>query len=206
MTYKIIKRGGPSLPPQVDEQMRTERMLALGVLPLYKKLLKLGNTPAFAEMLAARTPPGEAGTDRAYWEGRLTEHDSSVGRMILQTAKDAGVSTQGKHYVSGLARHGLGPADPEAWVSGYGDILTIAKKRKHMNVTRNGKLVHQGVPKPEQPDCLLNPRLVKEMIQKELRENPDLRAKKPSELAEMVTDKYGAKATDLKVKVKRKKK
>ena len=46
--------------------------------------------------------------------------------MYEQEAKDAGVNTKGKIYLGGLARY---PGDPEAWVSGRGDVQRICETR-----------------------------------------------------------------------------
>ena len=51
---------------------------------------------------------------------------SLIGDHFEAMAKQAGVTTRGKQYMSGLARY---PGDPQAWVSDRNDIVRVAKKR-----------------------------------------------------------------------------
>lgn len=157
----------------------------------YQELLALGNSPRLAHMLAFRQSPAEKGTDRAFWEGRLvSEYDSPNGKMTLDMAKKAGVNTHGRIYVSGLARAGLGPRDPEAWVSGTGDIKDAARKR---NLTVEGAVNHTAHDVPPEKPVKLARRVVKELVQQRATHDPDFARKPKREQAEIIIDRHGSK-------------
>jgi hypothetical protein len=82
-----------------------------------------------AEMLEAGQPPMSL-TDREFLEGHANgsqfDGQEFVGDYYKGIAAKAGVDVKGKVYLSGLAAF---PGDPEAWVSGRGDLARVAEKR-----------------------------------------------------------------------------
>lgn len=101
-----------------------------GVQAHYARCRQQGTSHALAEMFALGQPP-MSNTDREFLEGRGGCYDQfpgqhGIGEMYRRKAEAAGVSPQGKVYVSGLARF---PGDPEAWVSGRGDAQRLCEQR-----------------------------------------------------------------------------
>lgn len=95
------------------------------VQAFYIRMRINGESHTMAEMLALRKFPGVQGTDSTFMAG--THHqDTPLDQVRHQYAQQAGVDTNGKRYLSGLARF---PNDPEAWVSGRGDVLRICRER-----------------------------------------------------------------------------
>lgn len=131
-----------------------------------------------AELLAARQAPKAHGTEQSFTGNRSQyEYEDNVGKLVIEQAHEAGISTQGKHYVGGIA-DGRGPADPEAWVSDSSDVLRVAKKR---GFTVKGAVNY----KPPKPDPLPKSRR---------RLAPDLVLGKMRQLAEKDPD-YAARIT-----------
>lgn len=158
---------------------------------LYAKLLSQGYGPRWAEMCALQKPPGVKGTDRSFMFGRmnnqqLDEMPVDHAQNIVTLAKRAGINVSGKYYAGGLA-DGRGPADPEAWVSGSDDIKRVAMKR---NLSVSGAVEHKGIPMERPKSKPLSDRLTKELMQRERKTNPTMKA---GELREMVVAKYGRK-------------
>lgn len=125
------------------------------------------------------------------------EYDDNVGKLTLQAAKAAGISTHGKHYVSGLADK-RGPRDPEAWVSDSSDVLRVAKKR---GLRLRGSVNYeppQVEPKPKKRRRLA-PDLVREKVKQAIEKNPDLKHKLKTrkgreDIEGAIIDKHGAPA------------
>jgi hypothetical protein len=84
-----------------------------------------GESHNMALMLATNSFPGVRGTDSVFMAGSHCQ-DSPLDRMREEAAKAQGVDTNGKRYISGLARFSN---DPEAWVSGLGDVKRICEER-----------------------------------------------------------------------------
>lgn len=80
-------------------------------------------------MLRDQCPPSSR-TDREFLmgseNGRQFQGQEATGEAYKKVAESAGVSVTGKKYLSQLARY---PGDPEAWVSGRGDVQRICEKR-----------------------------------------------------------------------------
>lgn len=79
-----------------------------------------------AEMLALGQPP-MSNSDREFLAGRGGCYEQFKGQpgpasYYAHIAKQAGLNTTGKLYLSSLARF---PGDPEAWVSGRGDVHRV---------------------------------------------------------------------------------
>ena len=97
-------------------------------LAFYEKLIKEGNNPGFAAMLALQQPAGSKGTERAFLEGM---HNWAGGmnpenrKLLFESAHNAGVKTQGKKYIGGLGK----PTDQDAWISTMDDVKAVCKKK-----------------------------------------------------------------------------
>ena len=154
----------------------------------YCKMLDDGQTPRFAAMCALQQAPGTSGSDRAVMEDRLNgewldKMPKKQARVILQAAKEAGISPSGKYYMSGLADK-RGPSDPSAWIDSASDILRVAKER---NLHVNGIVNHEAHEVPPPESKALSNRLVKELSAKEKAYHPKASA---GELKEIVISKY----------------
>lgn len=142
----------------------------------YERMVADGQTERFAAMCALRQPPGTRGTDRAFMEGRYAQQwlesapRPQADRMIRE-ARAAGINTTGRFYMGGLADK-RGHLDPEAWVDSTGDVLRVAKKR---DLEVHG-IVDYVPPQKDPPEEVeINPRILREHVRKEMRENPKLR-------------------------------
>lgn len=146
---------------------------------LYGQAIANGCTPRLADMLASRSFPGTKGTDRAFLQGRPTdgaqfEHVPLVGRHHLALAERAGVSVTGKVYNGTLARF---PGDPEAWVSGLGDVRRVCESR---GWAAEGAIT---VKAPSDVEPVATPYrvaddLVERYVEDAIDENPDLAPKR----------------------------
>lgn len=147
----------------------------------YQKMVKAGQSEAFAVMCALQQPPGTKGLDRSFFEGRqdgnwMDELPKRQARWMLKAAKESGVNVSGKYYVGGIADR-RGASDPEAWVSSLDDIKRVAKKR---NINLSGAVEYQGF--EEAPLSRgLNPKIAKELARKEVAQNPGLSMKEALE-------------------------
>jgi hypothetical protein len=96
----------------------------------YIALRAEGLSHNLAEMFALQAPPQIAGTDAIFLQGHdrgnQWEGQEYVGDMYKAEARAAGVDVTGKVYLGGLARY---PGDPEAWVSGRGDVKRVCEQR-----------------------------------------------------------------------------
>ena len=99
------------------------------VQAFYEDMRRKGQSHSMADMLAHRRAPGLM-TDSVFLEGhcngRQFQDSPMIGDFYRKKALEAGVNPHGKVYLSGLASH---PGDPEAWVSGRGDVKRICEKR-----------------------------------------------------------------------------
>lgn len=91
----------------------------------YDSMIESGESPRLAEMLALRVFPGVHGTDSSFMSGTHAL-DGPYEQYRHASAAAAGVDTNGKRYISGLARF---PNDPTAWVSSRADVLRICSDR-----------------------------------------------------------------------------
>lgn len=95
----------------------------------YEECLANGCSPKLAEMFALAAPPG-ANTDREFLlgteNGRQFADNPEAGDRLRRVAEAHGQDVTGKKYVAGLARF---PGDPEAWVSGKGDVERVLDAR-----------------------------------------------------------------------------
>lgn len=95
----------------------------------YEDCRRAGTAHGLAEMFALGQPP-MSNSDREFLEatenGRQFQGNEFAGNFYRQEAAKAGVNTTGKVYKAGLAAF---PGDPEAWVSGRGDVQRLVEKR-----------------------------------------------------------------------------
>jgi hypothetical protein len=97
----------------------------------YERMRHSGESHSMAEMLACRAFPALRGTDSVFLRGKPLgggqfAGDGIVAKAYAEEAAKAGVSTAGRYYMGKLARF---PGDPEAWVSGTGDVKRICEQR-----------------------------------------------------------------------------
>lgn len=102
---------------------------------VYRGMRKAGQSPALAHMLACQSAPTMGLTsDRQF----NSSYRRTMSRMaprnrdaIVAQARKAGISTDGKYYVSGLGRYD----DPLAWCSTADDVKAACRKK---NLTADG--------------------------------------------------------------------
>lgn len=95
----------------------------------YEEMIAAGESHMMAEMLAFQAAPGLNTDDtflRGHCNGNQFAKQPHVGDFYKKKAEAAGVDTTGKVYLSSLAQES---GDPEAWVSGRGDVKRICAER-----------------------------------------------------------------------------
>jgi len=163
---------------------------------VYQRLREKGNSIPLAHMLASRRGPFMKNSNDTF---NASQHASMTREMteehrdsIVAIAQKAGISTHGKTYFGQLGTYD----DPMAWVSNADDCIA---KLKHKGADADGLLHVRGKRKDKEPPktVRLAPKLVKEMMRRELTVDPKLREKyqkgkiKKSALKERVIEKYG---------------
>lgn len=131
-----------------------------GVQAHYERCRANGCSPALAEMLAFRQPPG-AKDDTTFVRGVSTPYglpDNPVGRKLAAKLRKAGADPSGL-YLSGLAKSTGGVVDPEAVVRSRDDIKRVCRKRGWgcegtVNVSLNRDNLDPGKPIGLAPDIL----------------------------------------------------
>jgi hypothetical protein len=151
----------------------------------YKRALPYGER--WATMCALQVAPGTKGSDRAFMEGRMNNQqldDMPVqsAQWMVKEAKEAGINISGKYYCGGLADK-RGWKDPEAWVSSNDDIMRVAQSRR-MAVA--GTVNYDPGPAAPQRK-LINEKIVKREVAKELRKNPGAKA---ADVRERILEKH----------------
>lgn len=189
----------------VMEGIYREDCQAAGVGAQYEKLLKAGNNPGFAAMLALRSPPAFNGSERAILEGDVRNHGLShlpefMQKQKVLQAKRAGINITGKVYKGTLADQ-RGGADPDAWVGGVDDVIA-ACKRKGKNLMLGGRPAVQHPELPPKPDCPLSNEAIRDLVPEFLRDTPDFKGD-TNDLKAAITEKHGAPATKRTPKPKR---
>ncbi len=102
---------------QVSEDLETQYRYALMRLE--------GQSHRMADMLAHRAFPAIRGTDSEFMKGSHIQ-EGPLAAYRHRMANSMGVDTNGKRYISGLARY---PGDPEAWVSSTSDVRRVCANR-----------------------------------------------------------------------------
>lgn len=144
----------------------------------YERIDATENPENIRGICESRQTPGAKGDlDRHYWQDRMlsmgfSKNDPTMP-VILAQAKAAGIETAGKIYVGGLARPGMGGADPMAWVADVSDLRTSAKlQRKNLAGSTTVKSFDPD-DTPDDKPVPLAPDLLEEMMRMELAKNPD---------------------------------
>lgn len=139
----------------------------------YARMIRDGQSEAFALMCSLQQPPGTRGTDRALMEGRMDGSwlnglpKRQADRMIRE-AKQAGISTSGKFYMSGLA-DSRGHCDPRAWVDSTADVMRVAEER---NYEVNGVVNRKAREVAPAPAKEISDSLLSEAVAEERKKNP----------------------------------
>lgn len=166
------------------------------VQAFYRSLIGKGNSPQFALMLATRSAPRMKGGDRIFCEGQRQkmEQMSPLNRnKIEEVARRAGISIAGKYYVGGLGK----PSDPDAWVSTIDDVVSVCKKKGHLNCEGAANVKASRPAEPPKPVALA-PQHVKEFRKQYVQSDPKLaeqirkQPKKLKELDEQIVATHGS--------------
>lgn len=185
----------------MNEELTTipEEVIQRGreAVALYVQIINAGETERWATMCALKSPPGSRNTDRAFCEGQRRKMDDmhpKTRKRLVEVAKQAGIQTDGKFYMSGLGGH----TNPAAWVSSAEDVITSCKvQNKGVEGVLNFR-PPRTIEKPP-PDVPLAEHLVQEFAAKELKADPALaekvrkNPKAKGALREKVIAKYGRK-------------
>lgn len=138
-----------------------------------------GTDHKLAEMFALRLPP-MSNTDREFLEGHCNgnqfEKTPYLGDWYAAEARASGVDITGKVYISGLANR---PGDPEAWVSGRGDLERVVRERGWAcQGSSNIKAVEREAP----ADTDVAHDIVESRMRERVEKDPGLATKKTEDL------------------------
>lgn len=165
----------------------------------YRKCLKNGCSPKFAEMLALRTAP-RGMTDDVFLAGRGTLNSQirdkkSLGKVV-HAARKAGYNPKPTDYYDpGVARF---PGDPEAFFnhgSGRGKLKGVLERRgveSDGSVNAVSTKRREPLSDPKKPVHRLHPRLVQRHLRRMIRQNPDLARKDKAEIKHEIIQKHGS--------------
>ena len=136
----------------------------------YEQMLRAGQSPNIAEMLATRTPPIDKG-DRTFLAG-LDPIPTHEAARLKRLADRQGVNVNGRVYLRALAnrqavkRYGH---DPKAWIGSRADVEAVARERKlYVEGAVNVDYLGVDAPPPEKiPDALDMKLIEKETSQHE---------------------------------------
>lgn len=163
------KTNNPALSPTQLASIEHEARTA-GVLRQYKALLRKGESPRMALLLAMQKFPGLKGTDSIFCKlehERVKEIGDEEMTKIVKIAKQAGINTHGKTYNGQLG----GYTDPMAWISDTHDVRVSAKEK---GLSIRGQVNVENAPKPR-PKKKLSERLIRETTQSYLEKDPALK-------------------------------
>lgn len=121
MREELYDKNGRGFPQVFDDRQTQSE---------YERLRASGESHNMAELIASRDFPGMM-TDNVFLEGRHNEFAGgpmaeAIGKEYKRVAEKHGQTTEGKVYMSGLAKF---PGDPEAWVAGRSDVRKVLAKR-----------------------------------------------------------------------------
>ena len=167
--------------------MKTLKIRSASPQEIYDSALRNGCTPKLAEMLGLRSGPAIMTDAVAFGNRHYRLKDPFQGlppRMVNKIKaqlKKAGVNVLGKKYISGLARKGLGMADPEAWVEPErGAVRKVLEKRGWSTLGDGGMVTVKPAPVDVETTPVsakkyrCDKRLVVEDIQRQVEKNPAL--------------------------------
>lgn len=163
----------------------------------YERLRTQGESHAIADLLAHRQFCGVHGTEQSITHGWGNDPVPGVAdvvkRRTLALARQAGIATGGKTYISTIADH-RGPMDPAAWANGpvHDHVRAVCKAR---NLTCHAKAArHIGHVEPAKEVPLAEDIIERRMVEAAT-ENPrrtkNLRRLR-EEVIEQHTPKWGA--------------
>jgi hypothetical protein len=117
-----------------------------------------GQSHQIAEVLALRKFPGCHGTSATFMQGTHCQ-DSPLDAARYAAAAAQGVDTNGRRYISGMARF---PNDPEAWISGCDDVVRLCRDR---NWNCYGAVQHEATePTEPAPEVAIAPEIVNQHV------------------------------------------
>jgi hypothetical protein len=136
----------------------------------YETMRLSGQSHKMAEMLAVRKFPGVR-TDSVFNDGRFSgsslEKCPAHMKWLRDQAEAAGVSVNGKYYLSGLADF---PGDPTAWVGDRGDVLRVCEA-KGLTI-REGMIDYQAPEVEPMPDVAIGDDIIEREVDRTMAENP----------------------------------
>lgn len=161
---------------------------------IYDEAISNGCSPLLAEMLAHRKAPG-ANTDREFFRGQRQLCDQFTPielENLVATARSHGYNPSPNDvYLGQLARF---PGDPEGFVSPSGGRHQIQKTLEQRGWGCTGAVrttLRDTEPLDTTPG--LAPDIVENLVDQQVKENPDLAHKPRQALREEVIDKHGPK-------------
>lgn len=143
-------------------------------LGCYLHYRESGVDHSLAAMQACRRGPHMKGSDRAFMEGQRRKMEGSsddLMRDMVKMAKGAGIKTQGRFYMAGLADR-RGYRDPGAWVSSIDDVKRVCRER---NYECRGIVEHRADERPPAPKKAIAEDIVTELAAKALGSDTELR-------------------------------
>lgn len=142
-----------------------------------------------AEMLAFQAPP-QSKTDREFLRGHCNgnqfEDTPWIGEAYKHLAQEAGVDPTGKVYLGQLARF---PGDPEAWITGRGDVQRLCEERGWQC---SGAVNVKASPLEASPEVPIAEDIVSDMVERRLEkmDQGDLQKVDLGELRHEVAEKH----------------
>lgn len=181
--------------PESELKRFEDECAAAGVLDDYFAMIREGEYPRGAHMLALQSPPRTKNTDRTFCEGqqqKMERMGPGNRRKMQALAKKAGINTDGKYYIGGPFKY----SDPRAWVTSQQDAIEAIKSIKGSSTgTVNCDYTEkQRDPAKKVP---LAPDIVRRFVRKRLKADPALAEKcrknhkKLREVQEAVVSKHG---------------
>lgn len=147
--------------------------------------------PAKLEAMLREGKGPTISTDNTFLEGHCNGSQFSgrpeMGDYLAGVARAGGQDPSGKVYMSGLARY---PGDPEAWVSGKGDVQRVCEKRGWAcegAVTVKSPKYNQV--EPSKP--FLADDIAQQMADERIRDDPSLASMPRDQVVEEVKERHG---------------
>jgi hypothetical protein len=146
-----------------------------------------GSDHTLREMLASRRGPALM-TDSVFLEGMESRqadefnNGAGIGDIYRKEAVSAGVNPHGKVYLSQLASF---PGDPEAWVSGRGDIVRVCEKK---GLDTDGAVKVRAARRVETPEIDVAEHLTQKYVDEAIEADPGLKEKPRADVREKVLD------------------
>lgn len=160
------------------------------VQSFYEECRESGTSHSLAEMFATRSGPS-LNTDNTFLHSHCNGSQFSgrpeMGDYLAGVARAGGQDPSGKVYMSGLARY---PGDPEAWVSGKGDVQRVCEKRGWAcegAVTVKSPKYNQV--EPSKP--FLADDIAQQMADERIRDDPSLASMPRDQVVEEVKERHG---------------